>query len=357
MPDHDAPLSIAAGELAELLGGSLRGPPDLTLTGIAAIESGGPGDLTFIRTQQFAKLWADSRCSAALVSQGVDIPDPDPSRAIIDVPDADIAFAAILDRIDPGVHTPAVGVHPTSTVDPAASVHPSARIGPNCTVGPHADIAESATLIANVHVGARSAIGTESVLHPGVVVGDRCRIGKRCIVHPNAVVGSDGFGFIPPTDDQPAIRIPQIGTVVIGDDCEIGAGSTIDRAKLGETRLGDRVKLDNLVHIGHNVTVGDDSILCARVTVGGSVTIGTRVMCGGSVTFSDQITIGDNARIAGGTVSMDDIPADATVLGMPAMPARAGMANYAAFKSLSEFTRRTDKAIAKLQKALDADRP
>lgn len=357
MPDHDADpqLSIASGDLAELLGGSLQGPADLTLTGIAAIETGGPGDLTFIRTPQFAKQWPTSKCSAALVTEGVEIADPDPARAIIHVPDADIAFAAILDRVDPGVHTPSPGVHPSSTVDPAATVHPSACIGPNCSVAPNATIGESVVLIANVHVGAGSCIDAESVLHPGVVIGDRCRIGKRCIVHPNAVVGSDGFGFIPPTEDQPAIRIPQIGTVVIGDDCEIGAGTTIDRAKLGVTRLGDRVKLDNLVHLGHNVTIGDDSILCARVTVGGSVTIGSRVMCGGSVTFSDQLTIGDGARIAGGAISMDDIPAGETYLGVPAMPARTGMANYAAFKSLSDFTRRTDKAIAKLKKALESN--
>ncbi|MEM9372376.1 MAG: UDP-3-O-(3-hydroxymyristoyl)glucosamine N-acyltransferase, partial [Planctomycetota bacterium] len=355
MPDHDADaqLSIAAGELADLLGGTLEGPGDTILTGIAPIESGGPGDLTFIRTQQFAKLWDDSRCSAALVSDGVEITDN--QRAIIRVPDADIAFATILDRIDPGIQTPPAGAHPSSTVDPCASVHPAARIGPNCTVATGSSVGPDAVLIAGVYVGAQARIGEGTVLHPGVVIGDRCRIGRNTIVHPNAVIGSDGFGFIPPTEDQPAIRIPQIGDVEIGEDCEIGAGSTVDRAKLGTTRLGDRVKLDNLVHIGHNVTIGDDSILCGRVTVGGSVTIGKRVMCGGSVTFSDQITIGDNARIAGGTVSMDDIPAGETYLGMPAMPARAGMANYAAFKTLSEFTRRTDKAIARIQKTLDQD--
>ncbi len=354
MPDHDddAQLSMAAGDLAELLGGSLDGPADLQLTGIAAIESGGPGDLTFIRAAQFAKRWPESRCSAALVSEGIDIPGSTPGRAIIRVPDADAAFAAILGRIDPGIHTPPPGIHPSSTVDPEAQVDPAARVGPNCTIGPGARVGASAVLIAGVHIGAHADTGEGSTLHPGVVIADRCRLGDRCVVHPNAVIGSDGFGFIPPTEDKPAIRIPQIGTVEIGAECEIGAGSTIDRAKLGVTRLGDRVKLDNLVHIGHNTTVGDDSILCGRVTIGGSVTIGKRVMCGGSVTFSDQITIGDNARIAGGTVAMDDIPAGETYVGMPAMPARTAMANYSAFRTLSEFTRRTDKAIARIDRAL-----
>ena len=352
-PTSDVQLSIAAGELAELLRGTLVGPSDLTITGIAPIESGGPGDLTFIRAQSFARHWPQSACSAALVTEGVEVPDHDPQhRAIIRVPDADLAFAAILERIDPGTHTPPPGVHPSSTVDPTASIHPNATVGPNCTVGPRTELAEGVALIAGVHIGADVSIDQHTLLHPGAIIADRCRIGKRCIVHPNAVIGSDGFGFIPPTNDQPAIRIPQIGTVVIGDDCEIGAGSTIDRAKLGATRIGNRVKLDNLVHIGHNVTIGDDCILCGRVTLGGSVTVGARVMFGGAVTISDQVTIGDNAKLGGGSIAMDDIPANEMYVGIPAMPARTALANYAALRSIADFTRRTDKAIKHLNTAV-----
>lgn len=352
------PLSITAGELAALLGGTLEGPPDLRLTGIAPIESGGPGEVTFIRAASFARHWAESRCSAALVTESLEIPGHDPAaRALIRVPDADAAFAAVLAQIDPGHHLPPRGVHPSAVVDPAASVHPDAAVGPGCTIGPGSSVGPGSALIAGVHIGQGVTVGASCVLHPGVVIGDRCTIGDRCLIHPNAVVGADGFGYIPPTDDRPAIKIPQIGSVIIGNDCEIGAGSAVDRAKFGQTRIGDRVKIDNLVHIGHNCVIGDDCILCGRATLGGSVTMGSRVMLGGAVTVADQVSVGDNARIAGGAIVMDAIPPGETVAGIPAMPARTALANYAAFGRLAEFMRKAEKSLTKLTRAHDEQKP
>ena len=352
MPATDATklprdLRTSAGELAALLGGELSGPPDLTITGIAPIESGGPGDLTFVRAKSFARHWETSRCSAVLVTRGVDLP-PAPGRAVITVDDADAAFARVLAHIDPGTHTPPAGVHPSCVIDPGATVSPLASLGPNCVVSAGAVIEDHAVLIARVFVGADTTIAEHVTLHAGVVIGDRCTIGKRTVVHPNAVVGADGFGYIPPTDDRPAIKVPQIGSVQVGEDCEIGAGTTIDRAKIGATRIGDRVKIDNLVHIAHNCAIGDDSILCGRTTLGGSVTLGQRVMVGGAVTIADQATVGDHARIAGAAVVMDSVPAGETYAGIPAMPARTALANHGAMRSLAEFMRRVDKTLAKL---------
>ncbi len=349
-------LRIRAGDLAALLGGRLHGPADLELTGIAPIESGAPGDLTFVRAPAFAKYWEASRCSGVLVTEGVTLPET-PGRAVITVPDADAAFAKVLAHIDPGTHTPPPGVHPSCVVDPAAAVSPTASLGPNCVVSAGAVIEDRAVLIARVFVGAHAVVRPDTVLHAGVVIGDRCVIGRRTVVHPNAVVGAEGFGYIPPTDARPAIKIPQIGSVEIGEDCEIGAGSTIDRAKIGLTRVGDRVKIDNLVHIAHNCTVGDDSILCGRTTLGGSVTIGKRVMVGGAVTVADQATIGDHARVAGAAIVMDAVPANETYAGIPAMPARTALANHAAMRTLAEFMRRVDKTLARLAPRDDAGKP
>ncbi len=346
-------LRIRAGDLAALLGGRLTGPADLELGGIAPIESGAPGDLTFVRSQTFAKHWETSRCSGVLVTEGVTLPET-PDRAIITVPDADAAFAKVLTYIDPGTHTPPAGIHPSCVIDPTATVSGTASLGPNCVVSAGAVIEDRAVLIARVFIGAHATVRPEAVLHAGVVIGDRCVIGQRSIVHPNAVVGAEGFGYIPPTDARPAIKIPQIGSVEIGDDCEIGAGSTIDRAKIGLTRVGDRVKIDNLVHIAHNCTIGEDSILCGRTTLGGSVTIGKRVMVGGAVTIADQATIGDHARIAGAAIVMDTVPANETYAGIPAMPARTALANHAAMRTLAEFMRRVDKTLAKLAPKDDA---
>ncbi len=341
-------LRITAGELAALTGGELVGPADLTLTGVAPVESGKPGDLTFIRAQAFAKRWPDSRCSGVLVTRGVDLPPTPDTRAVIVVDDADTAFARVLAHVDPGTHTPPPGVHPSCVIDPGATVAPTASLGPNCVVSAGAVIGDHAVLIARVFVGADTTIATGVVLHAGVVIGDRCAIGARSVIHPNAVVGADGFGFIPPTDDRPAIKIPQIGSVEIGEDCEIGAGSTIDRAKLGVTRVGDRVKIDNLVHIAHNCTVGDDAILCGRTTLGGSVTVGQRAMIGGAVVIADQATVGDHARVAGAAIVMDAVPPGETYAGIPAMPARTALANHAAMRNLAEFMRRVDKTLARL---------
>lgn len=348
-PPRTTALRTSAGELAALLGGELSGPPDTLITGIAPIESGAPGDLTFIRAKAFAKHWAPSRCSAVLVTRGVELP-PTPDRAVITVDDADTAFARVLAHIDPGTHTPPAGIHPSCVIDPSARVARTASLGPNCVVSAGAVIGEHAVLIARVFVGANADIAGSATLHAGVVIGDRCTIGARSVVHPNAVVGADGFGFIPPTDDRPAVKIPQIGTVVIGEDCEIGAGTTIDRAKLGATRVGDRVKIDNLVHIAHNCVIGEDSILCGRTTLGGSVTVGKRVMIGGAVTIADQATVGDHARIAGAAIVMDAVPAGETYAGIPAMPARTALANHGAMRTLAEFMRRVDKTLAKLTK-------
>tara|TARA_R110000782_G_scaffold19101_7_gene52027 strand:+ start:718 stop:1839 length:1122 start_codon:yes stop_codon:yes gene_type:complete len=344
-------LRITAGEVAALVGGRLEGPADLPITGIAAIESGGRGDLTFVRTQSFAKLWQDSACSAVLVTEGIGLPDRATDagdRAVITVPNADTAFAAVLARMDPGTHTPPAGVHPSASVDPTARVASSAAVGPSCTIGPDAVVGEHAVLIAGVFVGAGAVVGERTVLHPGVVIGDRCTIGRACIVHPNAVIGAEGFGYIPAGDHGPTVKIPQIGTVCVGDDCEIGAGTTIDRAKFGVTSVGQRVKIDNLVHIAHNCTVGDDSILCGRTTLGGSASIGKRALIGGAVTIADQAVVGDFAKIVGGAIVMDSVPANETYAGIPAMPARTAMANHAAMRSLAEFMRRVEKTLARL---------
>lgn len=342
-------VQLTSGDLVALVRGSLEGPADLPITGVAGIESGRTGDLTFVRGSAFAKAWPASNCSAVLLSEGVTLPaHADANRAVITVADADTAFAAVLGHLDPGIHTPPPGIHPTAVIHPEARVDPAAAIGPHCTIAPGAAVGPGAVLVAGVHVGANARVGQSTVLHPGVVVGDRCTIGDRCTVHPNAVIGAEGFGFIPPAQGRPAVKIPQIGTVTVGDDCEIGAGTTIDRAKFGATRLGDRVKADNLVHIAHNCVIGDDSILCGRTTLGGSVTLGRRTMIGGAVTINDQSVVGDDARVAGGSIVMDAVPAGETYAGIPAMPARTALANHSAMRTLAEFMRRVDRTLAKL---------
>ena len=347
--DDGARPSIRADELAELVEGELVGRADLILSTLAPIESGGEGALTFIRSQPFAKHWADSRCRAALVTRGVDVTGHDPGeRALIMVDDADIAVVKILRAIDPGIAAPPAGVHPSAVIDPTASVDPTAAIGPGCVVAPRANIGAGVVLMGNDYIGAGASLGEKTRLHPGVVIGDRCTLGTDCLVFANTVIGADGFGFLIGDRSRPVTKVPQIGTVEIGDEVEIGACSTIDRAKFGVTRVGRGTKIDNQVHIGHNCVIGEDVLICGRTTVGGSATIGDRTMIGGAVTVNDQATVGSDVRIAGAAVVHEGVDQGQTVLGVPAMPSRIALANVAAQRNLAKFCRRVDKTLKKL---------
>lgn len=351
-------VSISAGDLAEIVQGQLVGNAAVVLSTVAGIEEGGAGALTFIRDSAFADKWSSSSCSAALVSEGIEVPDHDLSeRALIFVQDADHALIRVLRAIDPGTALPEQGIHTLATVDPSAQIHPSARIGPGCVVGAGASIGANTALIANAFVGANCTVGDDTIIHPNTTVGDRVRIGSRCVIFSCSVLGADGFGFIPATKDTHAMKIPQIGSVTIGDDVEIGACCTVDRAKLGETIIGDHVKLDDHVHIGHNCIIRDDVIICGCTAVGGSVTIGERTLIGGAAVIADQASIGAGVRIAGGAMILDQVPDGETYAGIPAMPARTALANHGAMRSLAKFMRSTEKTLKKLteQQATQAD--
>lgn len=340
---------IRADELAAMVEGTLVGNPNLLLHTLAPIEDGAEGTLTFIRSQSFARHWADSNCEAALVTEGIDVPGHDSeNRALIFVADADMAMVKVLNAIDPSIATPPTGVHPSATIDPDAQVDSSASIGPGCVVCKGATVGANVTLMANVYIGQDAHIGNGTQIHPGVVFGDRCTIGQRGLIFANTVIGADGYGFLLATDDRPVTKVPQIGIVGIGDDVEIGACSTIDRAKFGVTKIGHRTKIDNQVHIAHNCIIGEDVLLCGRTTLGGSSTIGDRTMLGGAAILNDQATVGKDVKIAGGTIVLDVIKDGETVLGVPAMPARIAMANIAAQRNLAKFCRRVDKTLKKL---------
>lgn len=342
-------VSITADDLAAMVEGTLVGNPDLVLHTLAPIEEGSEGSLTFIRSQNFAKFWEGSGCQAAIVTQGVDVPGHDPDqRALIYVPDADIAIVKILDAINPGTTMPEIGIHPSASVHPGSRVDPSVSVGPGCVVCQNAVVGSGVVLMANVYIGEGARVGMETQMHPGVVFGDRCSIGDRGLIFANSVIGADGFGFLTATKDRPVTKVPQIGTVEIGDDVEIGACSTIDRAKFGVTKIGHRTKLDNQVHIAHNCIVGNDVLLCGRTTLGGSATIGDRTMVGGAVVLNDQAAVGEDVKIAGGSIVLDEIADGETVLGVPAMPARTALANAAAQRTLAKFCRRVDKSLKKI---------
>lgn len=339
------PKATTTGTLAEILQARLVGPSDIPLADIAPLDKATPGALTFIRDQRHAAAWATSNASAALVTEGVNLDEGDPSdRAILYVPDADRALLTLLEAFaeHAAPPVPEQGVDPTAVVDPSADVE-GASIGPMCIVGAGCRVAPGAVLMARVTLGPGVTVDADSVLHAGVVVQHGCTIGAGCILHPGAVVGADGFGYLP----GPAgpVKIPHLGAVVIEDDAEIGANTCIDRGKLSDTRIGKGTKIDNLCQIGHNGDIGEHVIICGSCAIAGSVTIGSGATIAGNVSVSDGVTVGAGATIGARSGVINDIPAGETWLGTPAMPAREAAANYAQFRTLSKDLRQLRKRL------------
>ncbi|MCC6285808.1 MAG: UDP-3-O-(3-hydroxymyristoyl)glucosamine N-acyltransferase [Phycisphaerales bacterium] len=332
-------LRASTGQLAALLDAELIGPADLTVHTFEPIEQATAGALTFIRSAMYAAGWARSGASAALVSRGIEVPGHDATRrALLVVPNADVAVARLLERMAPEREHPPVGVHPSAAVHPSARVSALACVGPGCVVGAESEIAEGAVLEAGACVGARCVIGAGTRLGPRVTVLDRCVVGARCVLAPGVVIGADGFGFV--RGPAGIVKVPQVGGVRIGDDVEIGANSCVDRAKTGETTIGDGTKIDNLVQIAHNCRVGKRCIICGQCGLAGSVVLEDDVTLGGGVQIMDGVRVGAGASVGARSGVHRDVPAGASYLGAPAVPVREAAAQMAAIKRLPDLIKR-----------------
>ncbi len=353
------PSSITAGELARVLSAKLVGADDVILDRIEPIDHAGAGALTFIRTMAYAASWPGSNASAALVSSAVPFDGhlkaedgtPGRGRALLFVPDADLALIRILEVLA-GRPEFKPGVHASAVVDATATIDESASVGANCVVGPRCVIGPKVRLEAGVLLGHGVSIGTGSILHPGVKVLDRCKVGAECILHSGVVIGGDGFGYHPRPDGRGVIKIPHIGAVSIGDQVEIGANSCVDRAKFGDTVIGAGTKIDNLVQIGHGCRVGRSCIICGHVGLAGSVSVGDGVMLGGKVGVADNVKIGPGAKIAAYAAVSNDVPAGAIYMGQPAGPASEWKRNYAALRNLGKILPRIKRATRELDAEL-----
>lgn len=300
-----------AGEIAERLGGVLIGDPNVLLTGFSPADTARPGDLTFAENESYFQRAISSAAAAVLVASD----HPPASKVLIRVPNARIAFAQVLPLFFPEPQHPP-GIHPTAVVSPSARVDPSAHVGPFCVVGERVQMGAGVVLLAQVFIGADCVIGDGCRLMPQVTLYPRTVCGRRVMVHAGAVIGADGFGYV---FDQGAHRkVPQVGHVVLNDDVEIGALTAIDRAALGATVIGRGTKIDNLVQVGHNVTVGEHSILVAQAGIAGSTKIGNYVTVAGQVGIAGHLRIGDRATIAAQAGVMRDVPEGEKWIGAPA---------------------------------------
>lgn len=338
--------AFTTGDLAERLGARLEGPADLRITALSDLGAAGAASLSFVGHAKYAAKWADSRAGAALVTEGVALParkDACAPAALLFVKNADLAMAKALELFAPPPPAAAPGVHPHATVDASATLGAGVSVGPRAVVGPRATLGDGAVLHAGAVVMEDAKIGKGCVLFPGAVVYARCEIGDGSILHAGAVIGADGFGYRAADDGRGLVKIPHIGTVVIGRGVEIGANSCVDRAKFDATVVGDGTKLDNLVQIGHNVRVGRCVVMAAGVAVGGSTEIGDGVQIGGGANLSDHLSIGKGARLAGGSSYMQDVPAGEDWAGTPGMPIKEYFRMAAAMRRIPDLLKKAKK--------------
>ena len=327
-------MSYTVKEIATALEAEVFGAADIQITGAAEPAQAGPGDLALAMQPAYADRLSEGSARAGLLWDGADWRALGLEAAIV-VPRPRYAMSGLTTLLDPGPEI-ATGVHPTAFVDPTADVGANAAIGPMVVIGPRTKIGANARIASHVSIAEDAQIGKGALIHSGVRIGARVVIGARFICQPGAVIGSDGFSFVTPEKSRveearkslgtetEAInaewtRIHSLGSVNIGDDVEIGANTCIDRGTIRATRIGNRTKLDNLVHIGHNVEVGEDALICGQVGIAGSTRIGNRVVLGGQCGVSDNIFVGDDVVAGGATKIMTKTPAGRVILGYPAM--------------------------------------
>jgi UDP-3-O-[3-hydroxymyristoyl] glucosamine N-acyltransferase len=337
---------ITVAELARKLGAAFEGDGSCRITGIAGIRDAAPGDVAFVANPRYATDATRTKASAVIVAKNWTRPCSAPALIRADDPDRAFAQAAILFAPPPVI--PVLEIHPTAVIAEDVQLGGDISIGPHCVLEPGVKIGDRVILYAGCYLGHGVTIGSDSKLYPHVTVREYCRIGNRNIIHNGTVIGSDGFGY---TADEKGVRakILQIGIVVIGDDVEIGANVTVDRARFGKTRIGNGVKIDNLVQIAHNVVIGDHAVLVAQVGIAGSSEIGAHTVLAGQAGVSGHVVVGEWVVVGGQSAVTKDVPPKTFVSGYPAMPHKKALSIHAHVMRLPELKERVGEVEKRLQ--------
>lgn len=330
----DKSRSFSATELSELLNGNLKGDSNQAIQGPEQIEVAESHHITFIGNQKYVPLWQKSKASVAIVDRKLDLPDPGTDRAFIEVDNADLAMAQLLDLFLPEAPELGSGIHPKAFVHENARLSENVVVGANAYIGSGAVIGKNTIIHPNVSILDKVTIGENCQIRSGTVISERCVLGDNCLIQSNVSIGSDGFGYRPSPDGRSIVKIAHIGNVVIGNHVEIGSSTCIDRGKFSSTTIGDGTKIDNLVQIGHNCKIGRACMIAGCCGISGSVTVGDGVIMAGQVAVKDHVTIGNGVTIGGKSGVMYDVPDGQTILGFPAAPARETLKQWAILKGL-----------------------
>ncbi len=326
-------------ELAQHVNGRVKGDGEVTITGVAPITAAKKGDLTFIRHKKYIKQLEKCRASALIVSDELSENIGDFPLMIVENPELAFAKIAWLFYRKPSF---SALIHNTSVVHNSSQVSESCYIGPFAHIGREAEIGHKTVIMTGSYIGNNVVIGEECLIYPNVVIMDDCMIGNRVIIHAGVVIGSDGFGYVTDSSGR-HIKIPQMGNVIIEDDVEIGANSTIDRATFGSTIIKRGTKIDNMVHIGHNVHVGENCIMAGQVGIAGSAKLGNNVVLAGQVGVADHVEIGDRVRIGAKSGVHSYIPPGTDAVGLPAKPVSEFFRQYANIRRIERLRKEIEE--------------
>jgi UDP-3-O-[3-hydroxymyristoyl] glucosamine N-acyltransferase len=348
-------MSMTLRELAERVGGEIVGDDSVVLSGVAGIREAKAGQLTFLSNPKYERYLSTTAASAVVVS-GEHLRDAaKEGRSLLVSPHPYGAFAKAMELLADEQTAVERGVHSSAVVAETATLGFDVAVGANAAVLECASVGEGSTIHAGAYIGPGVTVGRDCVIHPNVTLEATCTLGDRVVIHAGSVVGSDGFGYATAEEGAGHLKVPQVGTVVIEDDVEIGSNVCIDRATIGSTRIGRGSKIDNLVQIGHNVVVGEDSIIVAQVGISGSTVIGNRVVLAGQAGIVGHIKIGDGAVVGAQSGVTKSIPEGETVSGYPARRHSLSKALAARLQELPALFRRVRALEKKISRFEEED--
>jgi UDP-3-O-[3-hydroxymyristoyl] glucosamine N-acyltransferase len=337
---------MTAEKIAEISGGTLYGDPKREINEVSGIKDAAANHLSFAGNKKYEEQLNNSAAGIVLVHKDLANVSTE-NRTIIVCDNVDYAFAKVTALFAEEPPAPVIGIHPTAAVDPTAVIGKDVSIGANAVIEAGAKIGDNTVIGALCYIGHDAEVGAGTILYPSVTVMYRCTVGAKCIIHPGVVIGGDGFGFVPGPNGL--VKVPQTGIVTIGNDVEIGANTTIDRARFGKTVIKDNVKIDDQVMVAHNVVVGESSILVAQCGIAGSAELGRGVIIAGQAGINGHIYIGDGSQVAGTSSVVKTLPPGSIVVGTPAESQREFIARVAMPKKVQKLEAKLKELEAKLK--------
>jgi UDP-3-O-[3-hydroxymyristoyl] glucosamine N-acyltransferase len=335
-------------ELADILDGTLEGPEDYEVSVPASIEGGGPASVAFAGNAEYFGKAVVSNVGVVIVTRDA----PSAAKPLIRVENPKVAFGAFLALCQNSMAL-ARGIHSSAVISPSAVVDPTASVGPYAVIESGAKIGARARIFPFAFIGSDCEVGSDATIYPHAVLYSHVSVGNHSIVHSHAVIGSDGFGFT--WNGKQHVKIPHLGKTEIGSEVEIGAGTTVDRAMLGVTRIGDGSKIDNQVQIGHNTTIGDHAIVASQTGIGGSCEIGDRCTFAGQVGLGDHVKIGNDITMTARAAVVRDLVAPGAYRGAPAIPYLDELRQEASLRRLPQLIKRVKELEIRLEKLNEAN--